>query len=443
MRARAPRPTLSTSGAACSTPPAVHSRAKRPTPPPSACLPTGAADAAAALAAFDALASVACISAPRVTLAPTPRGRGLVATAAAEPGDRLITIDRAAALVVADTAAPAGTAAAAAAAADAAALHGDLPPLLVSAAARAEDPWFERLLALFLHSLFKAGPASLWRLYSTTLPPPHHVTALAAFSEAERRLLPPDLAAVAAADAAALESMHARLFDSKTGELRAFNLSPSPAATRTAAALLNSRCFSDDVAGAPLSLAVPLVDLANHDGEPSAEFSLDAGGTAFGLRATRALAAGEEVTISYTGLGNTKPNAALMKDYGFVVPGNGADTLRLTGGGLIDARTLTPALASARHAAAGDATALARLDVAARTLAPRAASADAGVGAAAVAAQARAAAAEARAAADAARSAAASDPEIAVPRAQAAADAWAERAALADAVVAIVEKCCG
>ena len=406
------------------------------------CLPTGAPDAASALAAFDALAAVACVSRPRVTLAQTARGRGLITTAPVAAGDRLITIDRAAALVVADTPSTAGVAAARAAAADAAALCGPLPPLLTAFTARASDPWFERLLALFLHALFCSPTNSIGRLYAATLPPPLHVTALAAFSPAERALLPPELASIAASDAAALETMHTRLFDAGTGALGALALAPTPAATRTAAALLNSRCFADSVGGAPLSLAVPLVDLANHEADaPTAQFALDGGGTAFGLRATRPLAAGEEVTISYTGT-SPKSNPAMMKDYGFVLGGNGADAVALGArGALVDARLLAEALAKAR-ADATDAVARARLDAAARSLTPHVASATAGGGATAVAAAAKTAAAEARAAATTARTAATTPPtpDLAPPRALAAADAWEERAAVADAVVVVVQR---
>jgi hypothetical protein len=42
---------------------------------------------------------------------------------------------------------------------------------------------------------------------------------------------------------------------------------------------------------------------------------------------SQAIAAGEEVLISYLGEKPNKPNAALMKDYGFVMPGNINDTI--------------------------------------------------------------------------------------------------------------------
>ena len=295
------------------------------------CLPTGSPDAAAA---FATLASLAATPAPLpVTLAPTPRGRGLVATRDVPPGALLLAVDRATTLVVADNGGGTGgrgAAVARAAAADFAALAGPPPPLLAAYAASG-DPWFERLLALFLYVLFR--PAGAWSLYAATLPPERHVTALAAFSPADRALLPPDLASVAARDAAALDRVHAALFDGGTGTLKALRLSPSPAATRAAAALLNSRCFSDAVGGDPLSLAVPLVDMANHDPvAPSAAFALGEGGTSFGLTATRGLSAGDEVTISYTGADPlAKPNGAYMKDYGFVVAGNPADAVPLPG----------------------------------------------------------------------------------------------------------------
>lgn len=45
------------------------------------------------------------------------------------------------------------------------------------------------------------------------------------------------------------------------------------------------------------------------------------------MAGSQAIAAGEEVLISYLGEKPSKPNAALMKDYGFVMPGNINDTI--------------------------------------------------------------------------------------------------------------------
>ena len=248
--------------------------------------------------------------------------------------------------------------------------------------------------------------------------------------------------------------------------------------------------------GLPISLVVPCVDLANHDPDaPNAAFGF-IGGDAFGLTALRALEGGEEVTISYTGgggggggggpgsrsvggaPGGSKDSTRMLRDYGFVPAGNAADRLAPLaatpaeagglgeGSGAWEAACAREAAAAVGGGAAGAspaATAAGRRAVAALASIGAAAAAPVGGGGAAGSAlvgaggrgplalppllvQARALAVEAdgRAAACEAASAgaaceAASTGAMAPSRAAAAAGWWAERAALARAVVALLE----
>ena len=99
-----------------------------------------------------------------------------------------------------------------------------------------------------------------------------------------------------------------------------------------------SRTFPTPLQTEAVSFAVPLVDMANHDPlAPAAAFGLGPGGGAFRLTALRSLVPGDEVTISYTGAPPApKPSDALLRDYGFVAPGNAADRLwpLVAGGGV-------------------------------------------------------------------------------------------------------------
>jgi len=435
-----------TPAAAAAVRPRMRPRAVRPRVrrPPSCSLPTGAPSPAAAIAAFDTLASLAALAPPAAALAATPRGRGLVALRPIPAGAEIIAVDRACALIVADGPAHAASRDAAS---DFASLHGPPPPLLASYTASTEDNWFARLLALFLHAiaLGDRDRGSLFRLYAATLPAPASVASLMAFDAADRALLPPDLASLAARERATINGLHARIFDASTGSLKALRLSPSPAATLTAAALVNSRCFAGaSAAGGAVSVVCPLVDMANHDAaDPAAAAGALRGGTAFGLTAVRAIREGEEVTISYTGSSASSPpppgvgkdSATLLKDYGFLVPGNELDTvpLALPRGVAVRAGALAAAAAAAALAAQSP-VAAGRAAAAARTLTPLAASRPAGGGLAAVAEAAARAAADAAAGAERARAAGDS------PRAAAATAAWAERGAVAAAVVDLARR---
>lgn len=75
---------------------------------------------------------------------------------------------------------------------------------------------------------------------------------------------------------------------------------------------------------------VPFLDLANHAAEPNASFRAAGSGAAASVElvATEDVAAGDEVTISYTGAGGAT-NRRLLVQYGFVEDANGGDRLDL------------------------------------------------------------------------------------------------------------------
>lgn len=73
-----------------------------------------------------------------------------------------------------------------------------------------------------------------------------------------------------------------------------------------------------------LSLMVPQADLANHAFQPNAVYALKASQGIFELRSCSPIAAGQPICITY---GTEKTNFELMRDYGFIVPGNPNDRL--------------------------------------------------------------------------------------------------------------------
>lgn len=85
-----------------------------------------------------------------------------------------------------------------------------------------------------------------------------------------------------------IEGLHASLFSSSTGELKALNLAPDVSDTLWAASMVNSRCFSDAAGRELLSLMVPLADMANHSpDEPNATYRLDPGTGTFSVTSTK------------------------------------------------------------------------------------------------------------------------------------------------------------
>lgn len=91
-------------------------------------------------------------------------------------------------------------------------------------------------------------------------------------------------------------------------------------------ACVRSRAFS---LGEDRFAFVPVLDAANHDIEPNADFSYNPSNDTVAFFAMKEIKAGEEVTISYTGRVGYK-NKRLMTQYGFVFEqGNPFDTFSL------------------------------------------------------------------------------------------------------------------
>merc|ERR1712127_990420 len=91
---------------------------------------------------------------------------------------------------------------------------------------------------------------------------------------------------------------------------------PSDAMVWGLAAVL-SRCFALDAATSTVAL-VPFVDMLNHGGAAgyNAKLRVDQTKTTVFVYATRDLAPGEEILISYA---DEAPNKALLMKYGFVL----------------------------------------------------------------------------------------------------------------------------
>lgn len=109
------------------------------------------------------------------------------------------------------------------------------------------------------------------------------------------------------------------------GALASLKLSVDLSESLWAISMVRSRTFSDDVGGESLTLMVPYCDLANHGGDQqNSTFCVSRDRLSFELRALESIPAGQEALISY---GDAKPNSMLLRDYGFVVPGNPHDRI--------------------------------------------------------------------------------------------------------------------
>lgn len=118
-------------------------------------------------AAFDALAS-AFSTHCGVAAGPTPLGRGLVARDPAMKGARLLSIDRAGLLCLADKPGDTGDEFARKVLQEWQLLHGRLPPLLLNYILAGDTGWFPRMAAWLLWlASHGSGP---WQLYTQMLP---------------------------------------------------------------------------------------------------------------------------------------------------------------------------------------------------------------------------------------------------------------------------------
>lgn len=291
--------------------------------------------------AYDALASLVTPpgdpSAHVLTAGPTPLGRGLIARQCVDRGAPLLAVESWNVLCVSDE--PEGKAGGTygkQSLEEWEAVHGPLPPLLQQYILSGSG-WFTRLVAWLLHVSRHSG--GIWPLYRTLLPGGHE--SLMNFLPEERRELQnKELEALAKKERDAILGLHQSVFSDDSGDLRALRLSARFEDTLWAASMVNSRCFADEVSGEAISLVVPCADMANHSTSPNASYRLNTEIGCFQLIAERDVAAGEEVCISYLGTQPTKSNDQMLKDHGFIIPGNAKDRLAFSRGDDIQSRVL-------------------------------------------------------------------------------------------------------
>lgn len=298
--------------------------------------------AAAVEDAFESLAGLICPQDIPVALGVTDLGRGLVATRDVPAGECLLSLDCFSTLLVVDEPLRTGDAFGASVLSEWQSLWMELPPLLANYLRSRRGDWFRRLVAWLLW-LKQNNTSPVWDMYLQLLPNEAEMSSLMNYTPEERAELQlPHLIALAEKEREGIEGLHASLFSSTTGQLKALDLAPNVSDTLWAASMVNSRCFSDAAGRELLSLMVPLADMANHSIEPNAGYRLDPGAGTFSVTSTKAIPAGSEVLISYLGEKPAKSSAELMKDYGFVLPGNTNDTLSFTAAGQEQQQLLRP-----------------------------------------------------------------------------------------------------
>lgn len=274
-----------------------------------------------------AAAEGASLDAVRAAPAPTG-GYGLFARRALAEGERILAVPRALLITDLDAASsPVGRATAA--------LAATLGP--------------QPILAAWLATV-DAEPATRWRPYLDALPqaPPlpqfRSTVELDALLGTRARAIIDDAIAATRAEAAAL-----------TPRAPAADL----ARYAWARAAVRSRCFGVDGLPGVERVLVPVVDLCNA-GPPSGRWRYDADLGAFVVTASRDLAAGDELLISY----GDHDNPTLLTGYGFARADNPADRawVQIGADGHALAATLDDALRAALGA--GDGFALTRFAIA-------------------------------------------------------------------------------
>lgn len=304
-----------TKRATSSTPTTAKGFAKPPPPPPAAAACASSSSSPSApppASALERWLKAEGASAPYVEIARINGIRGVRAKRAFAPGDELLRIPRR--LIVDDRRA-----------AEACAVSG------VWAAGDDEQPpppAYARLALVLLHEL-RTGDASAHAEYLRALPTRDDFDVeggpLCLWSAAEvGRLECPKLVA----DHEAREELFrsgilapARL----AAEWERLGLAgppPAEAELRWAVAAVTSRAYgARDADSAPVSMLIPLVDMANHAHPPNTAKGLDEDGEAFIVLAAKPIAKGDEVFLSYGAL----PNMVLLPQFGFVVRKSGCD----------------------------------------------------------------------------------------------------------------------
>lgn len=202
--------------------------------------------------------------------------------------------------------------------------HGALPSQLLEFL-QGEARWDVRMTAWLLWVAGTCSDSPVWGPYLQLLPTAEDVACLLNYGPQDAK----ELQFKSMVDEAKTQhewamSVHRRVFDPKAGELRSLKLAQQPADTLWAMSMVRTRTFSEAVNGENITLMVPYADLANHAFVHNATFCMARDNKRFELRLLTGLAAGAEATICY---GESKPNAEVMRDYGFVVPGNPNDRI--------------------------------------------------------------------------------------------------------------------
>ncbi|KXZ49958.1 hypothetical protein GPECTOR_18g116 [Gonium pectorale] len=187
--------------------------------------------------------------------------------------------------------------------------------------------WDVRMTAWLLWVASELPEHPIWGPYVANLPPADEVTCLINYGPDDaKELQMRELVDEAKTQYNWATGVHRRYFCSERGELRRLRLAASQRDTLWAMSMVRTRTFSESVNGESLTLMVPYADLANHSFRFNSTFCMSRDNRRFELRLLSTLAAGEEAAISY---GESKPNFEVMRDYGFVVPGNPNDRVPL------------------------------------------------------------------------------------------------------------------
>ncbi|GIL48199.1 hypothetical protein Vafri_4886 [Volvox africanus] len=203
--------------------------------------------------------------------------------------------------------------------------HGQLPQQLLDFLT-GDARWDVRMTAWLLWVASELPDSPVWGPYLSSLPPADEVTCLLNYGPDEARELQfKELVEEARSQHKWALTVHRSYFGTE-GELRQLRLAARQEDTLWAMSMVRTRTFSEDVNGEGLTLMVPYADMANHSFQHNATFCMARDNKRFELRLLFPLVKGEEATICY---GEGKPNFEVMRDYGFITPGNPNDRITL------------------------------------------------------------------------------------------------------------------
>ncbi|EFJ46660.1 hypothetical protein VOLCADRAFT_92848 [Volvox carteri f. nagariensis] len=204
--------------------------------------------------------------------------------------------------------------------------HGQLPEQLLDFLT-SDARWDVRMTAWLLWVASELPDSPVWGPYLASLQPVEEVTCLLNYGpDIAKELQFKELVEEARVQHNWALSVHRNYFDGARGELRHLKLAAKPVDTQWAMSMVRTRTFSEDVNGEGLTLMVPYADMANHSFQYNSTFCMARDNERFELRLLSPLGPGEEASICY---GEDKPNFEVMRDYGFVVPGNPNDRIKL------------------------------------------------------------------------------------------------------------------